>query len=297
MSQASLTIIRGPNGNPNALTSTYANIPGTITANPVAQPSGGNPTSTPTALNELDKLLLQLSQGGTSAQQKIQAERLAEIDRNRTQQGQYSKQAAMSDAQALMDKAIQDALRIASPQITAAAEGAGASKSTLRAQMLQEAATRGAIEGAAQGTQLASAYGQQYNQLAAVLENLTRQDPNSPTALLAQTIVGSKGIIEPIKPVAEQTQNQATQTTPAQSNTVATNPYAQSPYDAYDVYGDYTSSPTNNNGNGGGNMLIVSNPTEYNWNDSFLDPNYPGNSTIDGFYTEDWGSNGYDWTA
>jgi len=124
------------------------------------------------------------------------ADRDLEIQRNRTQQGEYSKAAAFTDAQALMDKALQDALERELPQITAASEGAGTSKGSMRALLTQRAAERGATEGAALGSQLSTAYGGLSNQLASTLELLTRSDPNSPEAMLLQAILGSKGLVQ-----------------------------------------------------------------------------------------------------
>lgn len=133
-------------------------------------------------------------QGGTAEQIQMQGERRTEISRARTQQGAYSKEAAMGDAQALMNKAIADALRTAMPQITMASEGAGTSKSTFRAQATQEAAVRGGVEGAALGANLSVSYGQIFNQLEGVLEQLTRTDPNGPSAMLLQALNVAKGI-------------------------------------------------------------------------------------------------------
>jgi len=133
---------------------------------------------------------------GTPEQQKVTAERMTEIGRSRAQQEQYGKPAAMADAQALINKAIADGLRTAMPQIVAASEGAGTSKGTFRALATQEAATRAGIEGGALGANLSVQYGQIYNQLESVLELLTRQDPNGPSAQLLQALNIAKGIAQ-----------------------------------------------------------------------------------------------------
>lgn len=122
--------------------------------------------------------------------------RETELQRNITQQGKYSKEAAGTDAQALMDKALHDALRRTLPQITAASEGAGTSRGSMRALLTQEAATAGAREGAALGAEQMVKYGQLYDQLAGVNELLTRGDPNSPENLLLRALEASKGMIE-----------------------------------------------------------------------------------------------------
>lgn len=235
----------------------------------------GPVTVTNRAVTIFDELLAKLHGGGTDSQKAFEAARLEEINRNRAQQGKYSKEAAMSDSQALVQKAINDALRSAMPQITQASEGAGASKSTLRAQLTQEAATRGALEGAAQGAQLSTAYGQQYNQLASVLESLTRQDPNSPTALLAQAITSSKGMVQPQQenPIVSTSTYTGpdSQVAPVQ-NQAATNPVpALNPFSSnIDPYGSFSDfydptpkqSPVVTSGRGSGG-IIVSNPNEY----------------------------------
>ena len=134
--------------------------------------------------------------GGTESQKQTEQQRQTEIGRTRTQQGAYSKEAAFGDAQFLIDKALADAMRQLSPGIVAASEGAGTSKSTYRAEALQEVGARGAIEGSALGAQLSVQYGQIYNQLENMLVEMTKQDPNSSAALLLQALQASKGMIQ-----------------------------------------------------------------------------------------------------
>jgi hypothetical protein len=133
--------------------------------------------------------------GGTPEMRLQQQQRQEEIARNRQTQGQYSKEAAFIDSQALVNKAIADSLEQVLPQITAAMEGAGTSRSSMGALLTQRAAEKAGVEGAALGANAAVAYGGINNQLAGVLELLTRSDPNSPTALLLQAIIGSKGLV------------------------------------------------------------------------------------------------------
>lgn len=158
--------------------SSGGNAASTVAQNGVSQPPG-------VATGEL----------GTPAQRRQIAARELEINRNRTQQGLYSKDAAFTDAQFLMNKALHDALEQALPGITAASEGAGTSKGSMRALLTQRAAETGAREGAALGAGLSVQYGGLSNQLASTLELLTRSDPNSPENLLLQAIIGSKGLI------------------------------------------------------------------------------------------------------
>lgn len=159
--------------------------PATGTINPTTSGAPGTAGATGTT-----------GQIGTPSQIALQNERFTEITRNREFQGDYSKGAAKKDAQALMDKALHDALEKALPQITAQSEGAGTSKSSMGALLTQRAAEGGAREGAALGAQLGVSYGQLNNQLASTLELLTRADPNSPENLLLQAILGSKGIVQ-----------------------------------------------------------------------------------------------------
>lgn len=133
--------------------------------------------------------------GGTSETRQQQAERQTEISRNRSEQNRYSAGAAREDAQALINKSIADALEAAMPQISAGLEGAGTSRSTIAASLTQRAATRGATEGAALGANLGVQYGQLSNQLSGVLEQLTRSDPNGPTAMLLNAINTSRGLV------------------------------------------------------------------------------------------------------
>ena len=134
--------------------------------------------------------------GGTESQRETETQRKSEIDRTRKQQGDYSKDAAFSDAQFLIDKAISDALEKAMPEIVAASEGAGTSKSTFRGLAVEKAAERGAIEGGALGAQLSVGYGQIWNQLESMLVEMTKQDPNSQAAMLLQALQASKGMVQ-----------------------------------------------------------------------------------------------------
>lgn len=167
-------------------------------------------------------------QGGTPETQQRLADRDIEITRNREQQGKYSKEAAFSDSKALMDKALHDALERELPQITAASEGSGTSKGSMKALLTQRAAERGATEGAALGAGLSVQYGGLSNQLASTLELLTRTDPNSPEALLLQAILGSKGL------VTNNISSQIADTTSTKNTNTVTNQGAQATVSATD---------------------------------------------------------------
>jgi len=133
---------------------------------------------------------------GTPEQRLQQEQRQQEIARNRAAQGEFSKEAAATDAQALVNKSISDALEKTLPSISRGLEGAGTSKGSAAALLTQKAALEGGVEGAALGANLGVAYGGIQNQLASVLELLTRNDPNDPVNLLLQTIIGSKGLVQ-----------------------------------------------------------------------------------------------------
>ena len=216
-------------------------------------PGGGNLTTTLNAANTLDDLLKTLSAGGTIDQQLISTARVEEITRARQQQQGYSKDAAMSDADALIGRAIDAALKAAAPRITRASEGAGTSKSSQAALLNQNAATEGAIAGAAEGAKLAVNYGQISNQLAAVLDSLTKQDPNSPIALLASSISGSRGIIQPERDEPVQQPTTAAPQTPSSPSVPSLNPYSSG-------VGSYTPSYSTTQNAGGTNPTLIITP-------------------------------------
>ena len=151
--------------------------------------------STPEAIAALNKLLATLAGGGDANQQTISNERVAEIGRARKLQGQFSPDAAEAGGNALISKAIKDALLTLMPQITAASEGAGTSKGSMRALLTQQAGEKGATEGAALAANLGVQYGTLQSQFENTLAELTKQDPNSPLGQLAQLIIGSKSIV------------------------------------------------------------------------------------------------------
>lgn len=239
--------------------------------------AAGTPTTTFSAIEALDSLLATLSAGGTDEQKLLTQARGEEVSRVRNQQDAYSKDAAMADSQSLINKAIADAMRAAEPRITSYAEGAGASKSSMAALLSQEAATKGAVEGAALGTQLSSAYGQIFNQLESILENITKQDPNSPTGMLLQAIIGSRGIIEPQRPVVMSASSGKTENAAAPVAAPAGQPIASSPGTAFPYFTDYSAprnEPTRTPSAVTGGGIIVTHafdPTEPAASDGIID--------------------------
>lgn len=147
-------------------------LPGTTAANNKA------------ANDALNVLLQQLLNGGTMEQQRQQAQRGTEINRNRATQARFSPEAAFADAQGLMAQLLKQAMESALPQITRAAEGAGTSANSMRALLTQDALTRASQSSAAEGLKTAVNYGGISSNLAGVLEALTRPDNSQMEALL-----------------------------------------------------------------------------------------------------------------
>lgn len=134
--------------------------------------------------------------GGTADQRAVSDARLLEIDRNRETQGKYSKEAAFADAKMLGDYFTRILTEQQMPGILRAAEGSGASQGSTRALLTEQAIARNAESASKTGLDAAAAYGQINNQLAGVLEALTRQDPNSISNQLLNAINASKGIVQ-----------------------------------------------------------------------------------------------------
>lgn len=140
----------------------------------------------------LRTLLQQLLGGGTAEQRAERAARLEEINAVRQQRGDYTKEAAFIDAEAVSARESRLALEKLVPSLTRAAEGAGTSASSMRALLLQDAAAKAAESAAALGLQTATNYGNISASLSGVLANLTQ--PNNPvTQALLDAISLSKG--------------------------------------------------------------------------------------------------------
>ena len=134
-------------------------------------------------------------EGGTIATKQQQKNVQTEISRNREQQTKYSKEAAFTDASQLTGRFSRQLLEQLMPQITQAVESSGTSGGAISGILAQDAAARVAEAQAALGLQASAQYGQIFNQLAAILEQLsTSADPTIQALLQALNI--SKGTIE-----------------------------------------------------------------------------------------------------
>jgi len=132
------------------------------------------------SLEALNKLIAQLLGGGTAEMGRQSAERAREIQNVTAQRSGYSREAALADAQGAMSQQLRQVMEKLLPSITRAAEGSGTSQNSMRALMLQDAATRAAESSAALGLDAVSKYGNIGATLSGVLEALTR--PNDPAA-------------------------------------------------------------------------------------------------------------------
>lgn len=132
----------------------------------------------------LSVLLQQLMNGGTQEMQRQLAERLSEVNRVRAQAARYSPEAALADAQGLINQTLRQAMEKSIPSITRAAEGAGASANSMRALLTQDALAKAAESASAQGIQAVQGYGGIAAQLSGVLEGLTRQDNSGIEAII-----------------------------------------------------------------------------------------------------------------
>lgn len=190
-----------------------------------------------------------MTAGGTVDQRTIAAERQTEIGRNREQQGKYSKEAAFGDAKALTDYFTRVLSEQQLPGILRAAEGAGASSGTTRALLMNDQIARASESAAKTGLDAAVQYGGLSNQLAATLEALTRQDPNSISNQLIQALSVAKGI--------EQFGSNASVTTTQQDTTQQQKSVANQGAQQTTTYRDYA-NPSTVSGES-----IVDTPTAY----------------------------------
>lgn len=141
----------------------------------------------------LEALIAQLQGGGTPTMQASTAQRQAEIARNQAVAGQYTKQAAFSDATGAMNAKVAEVLQQLLPNIVRAAEGAGTSQNSLRALLTQQAANNAAQSAATLGLNAATQYGQVNSQIGNILEALTRPQEDQATQALLQALGIAKG--------------------------------------------------------------------------------------------------------
>lgn len=132
-----------------------------------------------TSLNSLISMLM-----GQVQNPSVNPDRASTIDQQQQTQADYGKSDAFADAQGLMDNAIANILADRMPSLTMAAEGAGASASSMRALLLGNIMNEAASEASALGARQAVEYGNINSQAGAVLEQLTRTDPAALNALV-----------------------------------------------------------------------------------------------------------------
>lgn len=149
--------------------------------------SSGSSTSTssrtPAQTSALNALISQLS-GSAMNIRPNQAARQDTITNAQQQLEDYDKESAFADAQGLINQALAQQMQETMPSIVRAADGAGASASSMRALLTQQAVQQASEAAAAQGANLAVQYGQLNQGNSQVLEALTRADSTELDALL-----------------------------------------------------------------------------------------------------------------
>lgn len=142
-----------------------------------------NAASTPSQSSVLSSLISQLSGSWQNIRPNQQA-RQDTIKNAQQQLEDYDKESAFADAQGLINQTLAQQMQETMPSIVRAADGAGASASSMRALMTQRATENAAQAAAAQGANLAVQYGQLNQGNSQVLEALTRADSTELDALL-----------------------------------------------------------------------------------------------------------------
>lgn len=138
---------------------------------------------TPAQTNALNALIQQLSGSAMNIRPNQQA-RQDTIKNAQQQLEDYDKESAFADAQGLINQTLAQQMQETMPSIVRAADGAGASASSMRALLSQRAVENAAQAAAAQGANLAVQYGQLNQGNSQVLEALTRADSTELDALL-----------------------------------------------------------------------------------------------------------------
>lgn len=132
----------------------------------------------PAAREALMKLIAELAAGGGVDRQNQRNQRNQQIESARSLMGDYSKQAAFTDAADLMAQQLQKSLEANMPAISRSIQGAGTSAGSMQGLLSQKLATESAQAAGALGAEQAKAYGSISTQLQGVLEALTRIDPS-----------------------------------------------------------------------------------------------------------------------
>ena len=142
-----------------------------------ARPSG------PARVSPLTALIQSLSGAAANTAPNAAARQQTILDAQ-GQLADYDKESAFADAQGLINQALAQQMAASMPTIVKAADGAGASGSSMTALLTQKAVTDAATAAAALGAQQAVDYGSISAQNTNVLEALTRSDPTALNALL-----------------------------------------------------------------------------------------------------------------
>ena len=237
----------------------------------------------PQALAAL-QLLIQQLQTGQTAGQKQQAERNAEVTRVRELSRDYSKGAALLDAENAVNQALRKSQEANMPAIVKSIQGAGTSASSMQGLLAQRLATESAQAAGALGAKQAVDYGNISANLAGVLEGLTRVND-----------VGTDNLIKALDLMKVQKGTEFTQKSVQQQSSGGGQRIAGSS----DSSGSYSSSGDNQvfRLEGTGNAASYSSGNSGSYYGGGWD-NYTGSSeytdTGAGSYDSSWMDTGYD---
>ena len=131
----------------------------------------------PTLMDEYMTALTQAMNGGDAAYQTQVAKRNDAINSTKQLMQQYTKEAAFSDAAALMKLNLQQSMEKQMPAIAKSVQGAGTSSSSMQSLLAQKLANDSSLAAGALGAEQASKYGNISTALSGVLNNLTAIDP------------------------------------------------------------------------------------------------------------------------
>lgn len=230
-------------GNQNTNSQTNSTSTTNANSNSVTNASSTTNTQnmTSTALAALEGLIAQLAGGGTQAMRVADAQRNVELAANRQQRERYSADSAFADAQGLIAQTMRQSLEKVLPGINAAARGAGASQSSMRALLLQRAQENAAEAASAQGLQASVNYGQVANGASQILASLVNGQSDQATQALLSALQTARGAVtNSTTNSTQETNSNSSQTTNSQSNTNS------------NTNSNQTSTVTPNSGGGGG---------------------------------------------
>ena len=131
----------------------------------------------PAIMDEYMTALTQAMNGGDAAYQTQVAKRNEAINSTKELMQHYTKDAAFSDAAALMKLNLQQSMEKQMPAIARSVQGAGTSSSSMQALLSQKLANDSSLAAGALGAEQAAKYGNISTALSGVLNNLTAIDP------------------------------------------------------------------------------------------------------------------------